>query len=167
VQYRIYEPEDFDALYAIEEVCFQPPHRFSRGYMRELLGQSNTAAWIAVQDDGLVRGFGILDWAQEHAQVVAYVQTLELLPAYRGLGAGSELLRCMERSAAIADAAEVWLHVDAENAAAIRLYEQTGYRLEGKERNYYGRGRAGLVYRKRLARQAGSIPSAEGGPGVE
>jgi ribosomal protein S18 acetylase RimI-like enzyme len=46
----------------------------------------------------------------------------------------------------------VWigLHVDAENAGAIRLYESGGYRLEGRQENYYARGRAALIYSKRL-----------------
>jgi ribosomal protein S18 acetylase RimI-like enzyme len=40
--------------------------------------------------------------------------------------------------------------VDAENAGAIRVYERSGYRLIGKEEDYYGRGRAALIYEKRL-----------------
>jgi hypothetical protein len=34
--YRRYLPEDFNALYAIEEACFQQPFRFGRRYMRQL-----------------------------------------------------------------------------------------------------------------------------------
>ena len=30
MNYRLFEPDDFDELYAIEEMCFQPPLRFSR-----------------------------------------------------------------------------------------------------------------------------------------
>ena len=31
MKYRPYKPEDFEALYALEEACFQPPFRFGPG----------------------------------------------------------------------------------------------------------------------------------------
>ena len=61
---------------------------------------------------------------------------------------GVELLRWLEDSAAAAGAVGIWLHVDAANAAAIRVYEKSRYRLSGKEENYYGRGKPALVYAK-------------------
>jgi len=50
----------------------------------------------------------------------------------------------------------IWLHVDVTNAGAIRLYEVHGYRCEGREENYYPRGRAALIYVKRLDSEAAS-----------
>jgi ribosomal protein S18 acetylase RimI-like enzyme len=149
VDYRLYVPEDFWPLYSIEEVCFQPPHRFSRSYMRQLIRQPNAATWIAEQD-GRICGFGLVEWAREAGEMAAYIQTLEVLPEVRGQGVGGELLRRMESSARVAAACAIWLHVDAENAAAIRVYERSGYRVSGREENYYGRGRAGLIYAKPL-----------------
>ena len=66
--------------------------------------------------------------------MVAYIQTLEVLPERRGRGVGGELLRRIEGSARAAGAQSIWLHVDAENAAAIRLYERHGYRYERQAR---------------------------------
>jgi ribosomal protein S18 acetylase RimI-like enzyme len=150
VLYRLYKAEDFAALYAIEEDCFRPPHRFSRGYMRQLILQRDAATWIA-EDNGQMAGFGIVEWSEETAGIVAYVQTLEVLPEVRGQGVGGELLWYMEGSAKDAGANAIWLHVDAMNAAAIRVYEKSGFRLSGREEHYYGRGRAGLVYAKTFA----------------
>lgn len=147
--YRLYEPRDFSSLYAIEEVCFQAPLRFTRGYMRQLLAHPNGATWVA-EDVERMSGFGVVDWAQETSEVVAYIQTLEVLPEIRGKGVGGELLRRMEGSAWVAGASVCWLHVDAENVGAIRVYERFGYELVGKEEGYYGRGRAALVYSKPL-----------------
>ena len=36
--YRLYQRDDFDDIYAIEELCFQPPQRFSRRYLPQLIG---------------------------------------------------------------------------------------------------------------------------------
>ena len=150
MHYRLYEPEDFDALYAIEEVCFQPPLRFGRRYIRQLIEQLDAATWIA-ENGGQMCGFGVVEWTREKADLVAYIQTLEVLPEWRGRGVGGELLRRMEGSAWVAGGSISWLHVDAENAGAIRVYERFGYRLVGKEEDYYGRGRAALIYEKPLA----------------
>jgi [ribosomal protein S18]-alanine N-acetyltransferase len=155
VIYRLYQPEDFAALYEIEEVCFQSPHRFSRGYMRQLILQPDAATWIAEQG-GRMCGFGLVEWTREKVSLVAYVQTLEVVPEIRGQGVGRELLRRMENSACVAGAAGIWLHVDAENALAIRVYERHGFQLSGREEDYYGRGRAALIYARPLCAEQGS-----------
>jgi ribosomal-protein-alanine N-acetyltransferase len=116
--------------------------------MRQLIRQRDAATWIA-EDDGRMAGFGIVEWSEGPVGTVAYVQTLEVLPTARGLGVGGELLRRLEGTALEAGTVAIWLHVDVENAAAIRVYERNGYRLGGTEKDYYGRGRAGLVYGKR------------------
>ena len=147
--YRPYTPEDFAALYAIEEVCFQPPFRFSRRTMRQLVNSPHAATWIA-EEDGRMAGFAIVEWAEESGVVIAYIQTIEVAPGQLRHGIGGELLRRIEDSARSAGVQAIWLHVDATNAGAIRLYEASGYRSQGREENYYTRGRSALIYAKPL-----------------
>jgi ribosomal-protein-alanine N-acetyltransferase len=149
VLYRLYAPADFDALYAIEEVCFRHPLRFSRRYVRQLVENPDAATWIA-EDAARITGFVVVDWAQKRGLIAAYVQTLEVLPEYRGQGIAAELLRRGEHSAHAAGAAQVTLHVDENNAAAIHLYEKAGYIGMGRVANYYATGSAALVYGKPL-----------------
>jgi ribosomal protein S18 acetylase RimI-like enzyme len=149
VLYRVYQPGDFPFLYVIEEACFQPPLRFSRAHIRRLVGQPNGVTWVA-EDDGQLCAFGIAEWAAEESRVTAYIQTLEVLAEVRHRGVGRELLQRMEQSAREAGAMEIWLHVDAQNPAAIRLYERFAYALQGREPDYYGRGRTALMYAKSL-----------------
>lgn len=143
---RPYIAADFEALYALEEACFPPPFRFDRRYMRKQVSSSEGATWVT-EENGRLRGFAIVEWVEG----VAYIQTIEVDPALRGQGIGARLLDRMEDSARAAGAVVIWLHVDAENAAAIRLYEASGYRRQGKEEKYYPQGRAALIYAKRLA----------------
>ncbi len=147
--YRSYLPSDFAQLYAIEEVCFQPPHRFSRTFMRSLVTSLSAATWVA-EEPGRLTGFAIVEWSREWGEAIAYIQTIEVAPERRGHGIGGELLRRIEDSAQQAGAQTIWLHVDAENRAAIALYQSHGYLCRGREEDYYGRGRAGLVYAKQL-----------------
>lgn len=147
--YRLYERDDFHDLYAIEEVCFQPPQRFSRRYMRDLIGSPDAATWIA-EDRERMAGFAVVEWAPQITGTVAYIATIEVLPEHRKSGVGAELLRRLEGSANAERAVMIWLHVDIENTSAIRLYERCGYSNTGTADHYYARNRGAAVYAKSL-----------------
>lgn len=151
--YRLYTSEDFDALYAIEVACFELPFRFDRSYMRQLVRRADAATWVA-EESARLQGFGIVEWNREADGRAAYIATIEVTPKLRGNGVGGELLRRLENSAVEAGAKEVWLHVDAENGSAIRLYEAHEYVSEGREENFYPSGRAALVFSKPLKPEA-------------
>jgi ribosomal-protein-alanine N-acetyltransferase len=155
--YRAFKPEDFDSLYAIEEICFHPPLRFSRRYMRRLVDSRNGTTWIA-EENGMVAGFAVADWTLGSSGSIAYLQTIEVVPEQRGRGVASELLKRTESSARDAGATNLWLHVDATNANAIRLYERRGYAVYGGEDHYYGPGRGALIYSKEIAGKDASEP---------
>ncbi len=147
--YRSYTSADFPALYAIEEICFQPPFRFPQRYMRRLLESPGTITWIA-EENSQIAGFAIADCEWDSCGIVAYIQTIEVLPAMRGRGAGNELLRRIEDSVRELGARSIWLHVDSQNTGALRLYESRGFACEGRNDRYYPHGRAALIYRKLL-----------------
>ncbi len=149
MHYRVYHPDDFASLYAIEEICFQPPFRFPRSYLRRLLESPGTTTWIA-EEDGQIAAFAIADCEWEPTGLLAYIQTIEVLPAVRGRGIGSEMLLRIEDSVRHLGARAIWLHVESQNAAAIRLYESHGYTCKGRNDRYYPQGRAALIYRKPL-----------------
>jgi [ribosomal protein S18]-alanine N-acetyltransferase len=93
-------------------------------------------------------GFAIVDLKAASNAPAAYIQTIEVTPSQRGQGIGAELLRRIEVSAREAGAQSIWLHVDTENSAAIRLYEAHGYMRQGREEHFYARHRAAFIYSK-------------------
>jgi ribosomal protein S18 acetylase RimI-like enzyme len=95
-------------------------------------------------------GFAIVECARGASGAIGYIQTIEVAPDRRKQGIGRQLLCRIEDSARTASAEAIWLHVHAENASAIHLYESSGYRLEGREEDYYAPGHAALVYGKPL-----------------
>jgi ribosomal-protein-alanine N-acetyltransferase len=149
MHYRHYKPEDFEALYAIEEVCFQQPFRFGRRYMQRLVSAANATTWIA-EDFEKMAGFAIAEWKPSLGGVSGYIQTIEVAPEFRGQGVGRALLERIEESAGVAGASMLWLHVDKTNATAIGLYESHRFMPVGEEANYYAPGRGALLYRKAL-----------------
>jgi ribosomal protein S18 acetylase RimI-like enzyme len=147
--YRPYQPADFAALYALEELCFQPPIRYSRAWMRKLIANPDSATWIAEDSAGenkTMAGFAIVEWTTMPKGTVAYIQTIEVHPASRRRGIAAELLQRAEDSARTAGAVAIWLHVDVDNSVAIHLYESRGYARKGREEHYYARHRPALVY---------------------
>jgi ribosomal protein S18 acetylase RimI-like enzyme len=157
--YRPYTSEDFDQLYVLEELCFEPPFRFGRWTMRALVQRPYAATWIA-EEDGKMAGFAIVEWTVRKRETTAYVQTIEVAPEFRRRGLGLGLLSRVEESAKLAGAASIWLHVEAENIGAIQLYEALGYGCRGRKDNFYPLGRAGLIYMKRLDSVSSSNPLA-------
>lgn len=146
---RTYTQEDFEALYAIEELCFEDPFRFSRRYMKKLLEASNSAAWIADTDKAMA-GFAILEWNSELYGTNAYIVTLEVAPAFRRRGIGASLLAQCEDHATRIGASILWLHVATENVSAIRLYEAHGFKYIDREEDFYAIGRGAQVHAKKL-----------------
>ncbi len=149
MHYRLYQPEDFDKLYAIEVATFQPPLRFTRRYLASLIEAENAATWVAAVDSE-PGGFAVLEWFENGDEISSYLQTIEVLPEHRGRGVATELLRRVESSARGAHATTLWLHVDAANNTAIRLYEKQGFSLRGRKAHYYGAETEALIYRKCL-----------------
>lgn len=148
--FRSYHPADFPALYAIEELCFEPPIRFSRAYLQRLIASPDSATWVAEVDSELA-GFTVVEWYDEaQASRVAYIETIEVAPVFRRRGIASELFRCAESSAQAAGAILIWLHVESTNAAAIHLYCAHGFVHRGRKDHYYARGRNAEIYSKPL-----------------
>lgn len=144
---RLYRPEDFPQLYAIEQLCFKPPLRFPRRYMQQLVSSSNAATWIAEEDSHLT-GFAIVNWYMKAKPIRAYIQTLEVAPAHRKQGIATQLLHRLESSARTAGARVIGLHVAESNVPAIHLYQAHGYQPQGREESYYASGVPALIYLK-------------------
>jgi ribosomal-protein-alanine N-acetyltransferase len=148
---RAYASADFEALYAVEKLCFTPEYRFSRPTMRRLLAARRSAAWIA-ECDGELAGFAIVEWIDEIRGVSAYIDTLEVAPAFRRRGFGGALLAAVEDSSCRAGANVVWLHVAVDNASAIQLYERHGFEYVTSQEHFYAQGLGGHLYRKMLVK---------------
>jgi ribosomal-protein-alanine N-acetyltransferase len=118
--------------------------------MQQIVGSRDSTTWIA-EEDGVMAGFAVVGCSEEADGIIAYIQTIEVTPAFRRRGIGAELLRRSGDSARAAGAVLIWLHVDAENDAAIRLYHAQGYLRQGRKEHYYARGQAAEIYVKALA----------------
>jgi mycothiol synthase len=78
-------------------------------------------------DPGRLVGFCRTHRVDESGEAVAEIGTLGVVPEYRGLGLGRELLRWGIQHLRGRGAGDIVLAVEGRNANALRLYERTGF----------------------------------------
>jgi ribosomal protein S18 acetylase RimI-like enzyme len=91
-------------------------------------------------------GFLILDL---NGPLGGYIQTIALVPEFRGRGLGTAALRWAERRI-FQDHRNVLLCVSSFNRRAQRLYQRLGYETVGRMRDYVVAGHDEILLRKTL-----------------
>ena len=154
---RPYQPSDFEALLAIDQVCFPKTIAYGRREMKTYLqseGSRCIVAEIAGPEisgpgiSGTIAGFILTERSSEFAHVI----TLDVLDPFRRQSVGSSLLSAAEREASARGAAIMYLETATTNKAAIALWKKHGYRESGTIENYYGIGKHAFEMIKRLER---------------
>lgn len=137
---------DIDALCGLETASF-PGDRIPRASFRRLVAGETAALRVATRKDDLL-GYSLLLFRRGSA--IARLYSIAVAGAARGQGVGRRLLRDAQRLARARGADRLRLEVRADNAAAIRLYEDLGYRPFGRYPDYYDDGMAALRMERRL-----------------
>ena len=139
IRLREFLPEDLEAAFALDQICFEPGIAYSRSEIRGFLSRAGSVALIA-EDGGALAGFAIAHRRSAKGHIV----TIDVAPGWRRRGAGKVLLTELLRRLAEAGAREIRLEVDARNAGAIRFYEQMGFRATRTLKDYYDEGIDGV-----------------------
>jgi [ribosomal protein S18]-alanine N-acetyltransferase len=149
---RDYRATDLDAMFRLDEACFEAPFRFDRESMREFAEEANAIVRIAEDAGGEMAGFVIVHIERVVTGWRAYVVTLDVAAECRQLGLGRRLMREAEVCAAAAGVRWMQLHVFTGNAGAVQFYERLGYERIRVQRRFYGAaGLDAFVYGKELA----------------
>ncbi len=148
---RSYRLGDWQAMYALDLLCFEPVFRFSRGAMRGFAEAPGAVTVLAKADgsgaQGELAGFCIAQLKDR----TGYIVTLDVAPAWRRRGLARQLMAEVESRLHSAGAVQMNLHVFTGNAEAIRFYESIGYVHVGMAENFYAPGLHALLYRKQLS----------------
>lgn len=146
MQLRPAVPADLDALNRLENDCFSGD-RISPRSMRRFLKRSSPIFRVAEQQGELL-GYGLL--LCHRGTSLARLYSLAVSPRAQGQGLGRQLLDALESAAEAAERRFIRLEVRTDNAAAIRLYQNGGYKIIGRRRGYYEDGGDALRLEKRL-----------------
>jgi ribosomal-protein-alanine N-acetyltransferase len=153
-------PSDFEALYRVDQICFEPGIAYSREALRRFLGIA-TAEGLVAELDGTIAGFAIGYLARGGA---AHVVTLDVLPSFRRRSLGKALLEELLRRFSRAGAREARLEVSTENAGAIAFYRKLGFHRRRRMPDYYGRGRDALEMQKTFQVPSSRFQEEPGSP---
>ena len=129
---RPYQPEDFDALYTIDQACYPPGIAYSKRTLRLFLRLPGAECLVAVAD-GRIAGFILAEHEGERAHLI----TIDVLASERRRGVGTALLHAIEQAVAARGVRRVTLETATDNEAAIAFWRKHGYRTVGVLRNYY------------------------------
>lgn len=147
---RGYRKTDLEAMFQLDEQCFEDPFRFTRQAMRRFAEAKH--ARVAIVEAGIVlAGFAILHIERIYSEVVGYIVTLDVAESLRRHGIARMLMVEMERHAIAEGCAAMELHVYTGNAGAIRFYESEGYRRVHTAFGFYAPGLDAWVYRKEMS----------------
>jgi len=150
---RQFEKVDFDTLWRIDQMCFDPQLAYSRPEMAFYMRRPGSFTLVAEAEGSKVPGAGILGFiVAETRRKSGHIITIDVVAQARRAGVGSALLRAAEDQLLRAGTLAVALETPVNNAAAIRFYKQKGYFVEKTVAGYYSGQMDALVMTKDLAR---------------
>jgi len=138
--------EDVDALEHLENQSFSTD-RLSRRNLRYLLSNANATALVEAQGETIL-GYALILY--HRGRSLARLYSLVVDPKLQGKGIGAALLQAAEKDAFAKDCVGMRLEVRNDNVAAIRLYENSGYRKIELIPDYYRDQAAAIRYEKGL-----------------
>ena len=144
---RSYRDSDFEKLYEIDQVCYEPEIAYSRRELKNYL-RFPTADCIVAESDGAPVGFCMT--AIERAD--GYIITMDVLSEYRRQGVGAALLKEAETRMAEQGVLEVRLETAVDNASGIAFWKKHGYRTKAVRKGYYPGNRDAFSMTKKIAR---------------
>lgn len=131
VKIRRAEPRDLDAICACEKACFEDP--WSVAMLYQEICENPSSVYVVLTHRGRVVGYcGMYIVLDE-----AHVTNVCVLPDYRGMGFGHEMMRCLQDTAASLGATAMTLEVATSNRPALRLYKDCGFAIQGVRKKYY------------------------------
>ncbi len=137
---------DFDSIYQLDQICFEPGISYSLREIRRFLGIATSDGLVA-EVDGTIAGF-VIGYLTRGS--VAHVVTLDVHPSYRRRSLATALLEELLNRFFRAGARESRLEVSTGNSGAIAFYRKLGFRRRRLLPGYYGRGRDAFEMSKEL-----------------
>ncbi len=143
---RDYLRRDFEAIYQIDQQCFEPAIAYSRPDLRSYLNLPGGDCLIA-ESAGNIAGFLVT----AHENAVGSIVTIDVLASHRRQGVATLLLEESELRLAAAGVRTIELETATDNASAIAFWQKHGYRKRDIQKGYYPDGRDAYSMTKAIA----------------
>ena len=161
---RDFRPQEFEALWRIDQQCFAPGISYSRLELATYLQRPGAFALVvdALEVSASSVRTGISNQDQSSAAIVGFIVaeaasrgtghivTIDVLPNARGVGVGSRLLQVAEERLRAAHCDAVILETAVDNRAALSFYKRHNYTVIKTLARYYSNGVDALALKKDL-----------------
>jgi [ribosomal protein S18]-alanine N-acetyltransferase len=160
IEIRDFRPDDFDALWRLDQECFPPGISYSKQELRAYIRSRRAFTLVAVDSEkNGTRGFIVA-----HAGSTGHIITIDVSPRWRREKVGSKLLAAAEDRLLIAGAQTVGLETAVDNLSALSFYKKHGYSVVRTWPRYYSNGVDALVMKKKLPVAWEAAPGNEADP---
>ena len=130
---RVYQPDDFESLYQIDQICFADGIAFSRKELTHYLNHPQCIVRIA-DSPGAILGFVL---ARIESSIHAHVLTLDVIPESRQHRIGTSLMKALHTELEKQGICASVLEVGVGNIAAQYLYQKLQYQHLSTIPGYY------------------------------
>jgi ribosomal protein S18 acetylase RimI-like enzyme len=128
------EPDDIEAITAIENRCFTKDTAYPKNQLTYLIYKANSTCLVETSA-GAIRGFIVALYRKGTRG--GYLETLDVDPTFQGQGIGLRLLCAAEEEMKRRRLVFSQLEVSEGNKTAIALYQKAGYKLKKRLAGYY------------------------------
>lgn len=145
-------PEDFEALWRMDQECFPPGISYSRRELNVYMRRRGSFTLVAESPEGGIGGFIVA-----YGGATGHIITIDVSPGVRRSGVGSLLLRAAEERLQAVGSSAVGLETAVDNVSALAFYKRHGYSVIRTWPRYYSNGVDALVMSKELRKNQTSL----------
>jgi len=156
---RDYRPEDFEALWQLDQSCFVAGISYSRAELRYYIDRKSAFTILAEEGEQLL-GFFIAD---RDRRGFGHIITIDVDPKQRRKGIGTALMKFAEERLRQAGCKSVFLETAVDNLKALSFYKSHGYSVIKSLPRYYLNSLDGLLMGKSMAQDAGEARQPRSG----
>lgn len=137
---RVFQHEDFESAYRLDQSCYEPGIAYSRFALAEFLSLPGAAAWVGEEEGQLapptagLAGFIIV---RQMGRGRGHVITLDVREERRRRGVGSRLLETAEVWLRGQGVRRVRLETAVKNEAALAFWQRAGFETTAVLPRYY------------------------------
>ena len=169
IEIRDFRPDDFDELWRIDQECFDPGISYSRMELGHYVRRRRAFTLIAERVPGRqhktvragktpghkteatplsnILGFIVVD---QDARGRGHIITIDVRPAARRTGIGTQLMHAAEQRLSSAGCHAVFLETAVNNLSALSFYKRHGYSVLKTIPRYYQNNLDAFLLGKRL-----------------
>lgn len=130
IEFRLMTNDDIEQVSQIEQITFSMP--WSKEALKDSLNQNKSIYMVACEKEQIVGYCGLWNIVGE-----GNINNVAVLEQYRGRHIATQMLTKLMEYGSKENISDYTLEVRAGNVAAITLYQNLGFTIEGIRKDYY------------------------------